>query len=1195
MYAILDIKGLLKHMYYRGSDPDSILLQNDVRINTAEFGFSNWLDEYLLNILKSTPPMNIIAVWDGGISYRRAVYPGYKAKREAAAKERTLEEREQFKTLEDYAKAILAAIGATSVRAEGVEADDLIALICEGLGDEPKIVHTVDADLLQLENMATAGTTAVTLKNLPIVGEYKGTPTHLLALQKSLVGDTSDEYLGVRRFGEKAWESLMANYGVDGLEEIEKCLKTGDFSAVEECIAADPENSKALAHAYANLDEWKLGYKLARLHPEVCYGFENKKLVKPLFYARTPNAARVKRVLANTNREDAYPAFEPFMPTETLVTEGNLDSALEFMDKHLSASPWVAFDYETYDTLKHPAFNDAMSAQARANGNYVDVLSQEITGCSFNFGSNCQHTVYFSVYHKDTDNVDKGLLPEVFSEVKSLGKPLVAHNAKFEEQVTKQCLGYDLSQQRLADTQIMASYMNEEDDAGLKQLSKTYLNYDQQSYKETLEAAGANDMSECSGEQVLTYGCDDSLVTSHLYKLQLLATKMEKTYQFIEEHEEHVVYPLNRGFEAGVKIDYARLRELADQDQAVIDNGMARIRSLLAEHCTEESPGSVAAYMESESENLRALWRHDKGWSSSTIRARLEEKRLEWLARSKYEPYEETLEEFNFVGTAKQIMDVAEKLEVDVAEIPLESKAKTKVSAWITRIHETYDIAGEEIEKFLDLLGPAASQLNSRKGGEYEALVAYGKQALSERAKKTISGDELNFNSPKQNQELLYLKLGLPVRLRTLPQRGSKRDTLGLSGSPGTDEAALETAIAEDCQNDTWKREILETILNVKAAMTRFSLYYNPYPLWQHPKDGVIHPGIRNCGTATRRPTGTSPNVLQISKGPTRSFVIPRYEDHVIISPDFSGQELRITGSEAKDPVLIDAYTGGGTRTDEWGIVHPIIKDVHSVTACSFANTILLRDLPEGTKIPGVEGALSSGEVMDYDLFMQLRDTKSSIYEDLDETFVHKLSKTIGNCRQMAKAVNFLIIYVGQASTLSRNLRIPINFAERIMASVFRAYPRLESWQSEVIKFAYNHGYVQTAYGNRKHLTEDIRSNDGGARSRMERQAVNSTIQGCAADILKVVLSGVEKSKLFYETGAYLIAPVYDELAASVPAKNAYEYCERLQDIMNITPPGHAIPMLAEVKIGKNWHEMHELGDRPSERTIVDLIDSFKS
>ena len=198
-------------------------------------------------------------------------------------------------------------------------------------------------------------------------------------------------------------------------------------------------------------------------------------------------------------------------------------------------------------------------------------------------------------------------------------------------------------------------------------------------------------------------------------------------------------------------------------------------------------------------------------------------------------------------------------------------------------------------------------------------------------------------------------------------------------------------------------------------------------------------------------------------------------------------------------------------------------------------------------------------------------------------------------CRKYAKMVNFLIIYVGQASTLAMNLGMPVRFCEGLMTTVFHAYPRLAPWQEEVISFGKRYGFVKTAYGNLRHLTADIRSRNGWERSRQERQAVNFTVQGTAADILKVVMTAAWDTKLFQETGAVLMAPVYDEAVCSVPAKNAYEFCQRLQSLMNVTPPGHAIPMMAEFSLGLSWGSLHELGDNPSQRRVESTVEGLLS
>ena len=162
------------------------------------------------------------------------------------------------------------------------------------------------------------------------------------------------------------------------------------------------------------------------------------------------------------------------------------------------------------------------------------------------------------------------------------------------------------------------------------------------------------------------------------------------------------------------------------------------------------------------------------------------------------------------------------------------------------------------------------------------------------------------------------------------------------------------------------------------------------------------------------------------------------------------------------------------------------------------------------------------------------------------------------------------------------------------MAQVFESYGRLAPWQAETIKFARTHGYVTTAYGTWKHVSSDILSKDGGKRSRAERQAVNQTIQGCAADILKCVLTAAEEQKVFHDPRkAVMHAPIYDEIMASVHMDYAFEYCQVMQDIMNVTPPGHAIPMMGEVSIGMNWCDQVELGDRPAERKIIELFESW--
>jgi len=1164
--VILDSKGLLTHMFFRGEDPNPIHTKSGVKVNTAGWGFSNWLEEYFLPILKDYRTSDILAVWDGGNEYRTALLPTYKEARNKAKEKRPPEEGVQLDFLMTAAKAFLANLGIINIQAPGVEADDLIALICECYADEMKVIHTVDADLLQLDNDKTY----IYLRNVPVKEEHKGIPLNLIRLHKATVGDSSDGYNGVYRFGEKAWQSLVKDFGHDGMEEIDSCIATKDYKLISE-VLSEPNPNKALSHLFDNRKEAEKAYNLASLHPEICYGFFKNKLTWPLYYARLPNRTRVKGVLEQMNCPEELVHFENIFPREELVTKGNYEENFQHFQHHLRQTQFISFDYETTDKLNHEPFNRALP---KANkGGYVDVLSSEITGCSFNYGANNEFTAYISVDHKETDNAPLGAVLEWLKEIEAEGIPLIAHNASFECLVSKVNLDYE--PQKPYDTMIMASYVNENEEFGLKPLSKRLFNYEQTTYKEVLQSAGAKNMSELTGEQVLSYGCDDSLISSHLFKLFRVILKLERMWDFYEQNERAPVHVLNDAFEQGIAVDFDKIADLHEKADATIETGMLRIRELLAKHCTEPNPEAAKVLDKADGSNLLAIDQANdkKKLSDDALLAKRQERLLKWEEAAVYKPYSETILLPEFKGTHTQLNIVAEQIGIDLEAYKLPSNANTQINKYITEVRHHYKKEIPElVDRFLILLAEATGPaLKKREGPEFERLTEFCQPYLGD-GKVVKEGDELNFNSPPQMEELLYCKLGAHVRRRTKVQKGSNRENLGLEGSPSKDEKAMQLAIAEDCQGEEneWKAEVIRTIIAVKEQQTLISLYYRPYPLWKHPRDGMVHPQIRNCGTVTRRPAGGNPNLLQVKKGETRTIVKPRRDDHVIVAIDFSGQELRITGSESKDPVLIDAYTGGGLVTDEDGMVHPVTKDIHSVTAISFAETIFMREL--GTR----------DFEFTYDNFRE--------WLFCDDP---ALSKAANLCRKMAKVVNFLIIYGGQASTLAMGLGIPEKFAEELMRLVFNAYQRLAPWQEETIQFARQHGYVKTAYGNLKHLTNDIRSRDGSLRSRQERQAVNQTVQGCAADILKVVLTQTYETNLWRDTGAVMIAPVYDEIVSSVPVPTCFEYCQRIQDIMNVTPPGHAIPMMAEVSIGPNWGSVVELKDRPSERKIIETIESF--
>jgi len=674
-------------------------------------------------------------------------------------------------------------------------------------------------------------------------------------------------------------------------------------------------------------------------------------------------------------------------------------------------------------------------------------------------------------------------------------------------------------------------------------------------------------MSELSGVQVLKYGCDDALVTSHLATIFRLETLLEGTWDFINNHEFPSVHPLVDGFIAGLNVDQEYLKNLSEEDAKVISDGMSRIRGVLQENCKTISEGNDS-WWDAQRDYLEAVLK-EKYDDPDEVEKQLAIKYDEFKRASVYhESYLAPKKVVEFIPTPTKLNAICKHL--GLGQFQIKSASSSGLTKWRLEIQRAEDMGEFELtdeqDKFLELLLPASHLLKKRSGEEYESLRGYCQSKLEEATPSEMvsKGDQLNLDSPAQNMTLLYSKLGLPVRVFTKVNGKSKRFKWGLKPGPATDDKAFETALAEDCEGENqWRGDVLSSVREVKSAQTRFKFYYNAYPKWVHPADGNVHPQVKNCGTVTRRPSSRDPNILAMTKkdgGKIRTAIRPLKPDHVIISPDWSGQELRILASESEDPVLLDAYLGS------------TLKDVHSITGASIAPAVLRVTYPE---------------VLDT---LQVKPTGMDYEQFVNALTVDSLAKAIGYVRKQAKGVNFLINYLGSAGTLSRNLSIPKERAQEFMDLTFKRYGRLRPWQQETINFAKTRGYTQTAYGNRRHMTQDILSPDGFVASRMERQAVNAVIQGCAADILKVTLSAIHKEGLFQAVGATLLAPVYDEMAISVPAEFCAYLIGELDRIMSVTPPGHAVPMVPEHCVGRSWGEMIELGARPTKEAIQQAV-----
>lgn len=1160
MKDILDVKGLIMHSFFRCKDSGSHLRDRDGKqVATANAAFTTFLDSYMFPIMEFTPPIDIIAVWEGGNIRRKELYPKYKGNRPKPEEKDPVVE-EQLDQLYLTVKDFLLGIGASNVTVPSVEADDAIAYLSKGL-KEPHTVHTRDDDLVQLQSNLCQ----VVAREIFVGSDdwENPTPPELIAMHKAIVGDTSDNYGGVKGMGPAAWTSLLELYGEDGMLELEELVLSRNRKELKQ-IVEDTE-CKYLEKLETNFNQLCLMHQLASLHPEWCESTHKRKLIKPEWHRRVPSAERVQNCLDKTGNLDRYLELAKFMPDTRLITKQNVDATLyegDFLDD-LNVRP-VAFDYETDDPNKYECYR-------KNNPDFVDVLSSKITGASFTWGDNYQKTIYITVDHLDAENnCDLSVIGDMLEAVDQL----VVQNSSFEETVTYRNLGKEFKEKlfgKMIDTKIMSNYVDENKFTGLKQQSKDRLNYDQASYKETVgEASG---MSQITSDEVFSYGADDAIVTAHLYHMYDTILQVENTTEFMHENEFIFNSVFTESFQKGCVIDLEQLEKLRDKDEIELEKSYARLRNLLEENCTEEDLDATEKYMQ-EITPFEVAKMRDNEKDDEYISNKLQEKRAKFLKGTAYVPYKSEHIPYAFLPTIAQFKKIFIKLAPELND--LDAEAEDYLDNFLntvapTKISEEYAVKRDNfpdaVKYLMSLVMAAAHQFKAREGDEYEKLATYVRTVMKDEGKIVTSGDELNFDSPDQTAQMLYGKLALPIRHYSNVQEDSTRKRLGFGGGPSTNAKAIEIAMAEDAPEGSLEREVLELIMLIKTLQTHFKYYYNPYPNWVSPDDGRIHPQIINCSTTTRRPTGSSPNVLQVKKGLIRSIYLPLEDDHVLVAPDFSGQELRILGSESGDEVLIDAYMGEEK------------KDVHSLTASAIMPVIANTKRPDIAKhIIYKEGS----KAQSYDQFEEWQE---------DDRYA-EFANFVRNKR--AKAVNFLVNYEGQANTLSTNLLVSKEEAQDFLDSMFALYPKIPVFQQNTHKIAKAQGYVTTAYGNRRHMTDDIVSKDDGKRMRMERQGSNFRIQGCAADILKKVVTEAYKSGLLESTESTIIAPVYDELVCSVPVKHVVDFCQRLQQIMDLLPPSHVIPMVSEFSIGFDWYNMVEFGTDTSEETVLKSMAKAK-
>ncbi|HUF63034.1 MAG TPA: DNA polymerase I [Verrucomicrobiales bacterium] len=183
------------------------------------------------------------------------------------------------------------------------------------------------------------------------------------------------------------------------------------------------------------------------------------------------------------------------------------------------------------------------------------------------------------------------------------------------------------------------------------------------------------------------------------------------------------------------------------------------------------------------------------------------------------------------------------------------------------------------------------------------------------------------------------------------------------------------------------------------------------------------------------------------------------------------------------------------------------------------------------------------------------------------------LDGVLPEMRRTAKMVNFGIIYGISAFGLSQRLGIPRGEAAAIIDSYFRRFPGVKRYMENTVKRARECGYVETVAGRRRSLP-DINSKNGNLRSAAERTAINTPIQGAAADMIKLAMIRIANSFEAERFRSRMILQVHDELVFDVLQEERQAVAEVVEDRMRTALPLKT-SIVVETGFGKNWLEAH--------------------
>jgi len=309
------------------------------------------------------------------------------------------------------------------------------------------------------------------------------------------------------------------------------------------------------------------------------------------------------------------------------------------------------------------------------------------------------------------------------------------------------------------------------------------------------------------------------------------------------------------------------------------------------------------------------------------------------------------------------------------------------------------------------------------------------------------------------------------------------------------------------------EHKIVEIILEYRSLSKLISTYVDALPKLINLKTNRIHTSFNQFVTVTGRLSSSNPNLQNIP----------------IRTPE--GKEIRKAFVPAEGHVFIDA-------------------DYSQVE---------LRLMAHLSQDPTMLEAFNKG----LDIHTQ---TAAKVFNVSIEDVKDEM-------RYQAKTANFAMIYGSSAYGLSRNLDISSKDAKTLIDNYFHTYPKVKEYMDEQIKKAREDEFVTTLMG-RKRLLKEINSRNSLVRSNAEHNAINTPIQGSAADIIKLAMIAIYDKIQQMNLKSKMLLQVHDELLFEVPENEVQQMMKLIKHEME-NAVSISVPLIVDISTGKNWVEAH--------------------